>query len=253
MNGEFWMGEDEKSISTSIKRETPISLKKEVSLLSLDGIHQQVFEIAEQWMARHYILDTESLYMDCMRQLKDHGKNEIAQAINDLLRKKILVNGAALTREKVLDNQNRARILALIKSAPGIHFSRIMEALQTDPRTLQWHLKMLVKFDFIREERFNNKHMYFDFFLDKSFDLLYYYCQKEGCTDIFRVILDYGEISFSKLLDNLKLPRTTLTRRVKMLIEANLIFSVIISGQLISLKINNLYLQKLKSILDRRN
>ena len=219
--------------------ENPTSPEKEELSLSLDGIHKEVYLIAKRWMVRHYILNTESLYLDCMRQLKDHGKNEICQAINDLVRNKILVNGAALTREKVLVNENRASILALIKARPGIHFSRIMDAIETDPRTLQWHLKTLVKFDFIREEHYGNKHVYFDFFLEKTNDLLYYYFQKEGCSDIFRAILDHDGMSFMELLKSLKLPRTTLTRRIKMLIEANLLVGVVMSGQLSSLRVHD--------------
>ncbi|HME56279.1 MAG TPA: hypothetical protein VKM55_29030 [Candidatus Lokiarchaeia archaeon] len=243
------MVNDEKSIRAAFGGEAAISPENEGLSPSLEGIHLQVYLIAEHWMARHYILDTEALYVDCLRQLKDHGKNEIAQAVNDLVRRKVLVNGAALTRENVLHNQNRVRILTLIKSTPGIHFSRIMDTIQTDPRTLQWHLKMLAKFDFIREERYGNKHVYFDFFLEKSHDVLYYYFQKEGCSDIFRAIMYNEGISFPRLLGIMNLPRTTLVRRIKMLIEADLIVDVTTSGQLASLKIKDLYLPMLKRLL----
>jgi predicted transcriptional regulator len=249
MIGECHMVSEEKSISTSFNRENAISLVKEEPSLSIDGIQQEVYLIAEQWMARHYVLDTESLYLDCMRQLKDHGKNEIALAINDLVRKKILVNGAALTREKVLSNQNRASILALIKAKPGIHFSKIMEEIQTDPRTLQWHLKMLAKFDFIREERYGNKHAFFDFFLEKTHDILYYYLQKDGCSDIFRTMVDHDNISFVALLEITGLPRTTLARRIKTLIEANLIVGITAAGQLASLRIHDSCLAIIKNLL----
>jgi Fe2+ or Zn2+ uptake regulation protein len=205
------------------------------NMLSL--VQEQILAIAYRMMEQHYVLDTDGLYKECKRIMKSTTPPSLRAALQDLLNKRYLIEGKAVTRESLFENENRRRIFEIIKHEPGVHFSRIKEMVEKESRTIQWHLDMLVDFKFIREVRFGNSLLYFDFLLEKQHDLLYYYLHKDGAPVIFRMILSTPGISFQSLLDTLKFPRSTLTRKVKALIEQGLLMGEYQSNQLTGLKI----------------
>jgi predicted transcriptional regulator len=53
-----------------------------------------------------------------------------------------------LREDKILDNENRARIMDLIKETPGIHYTKIKDELNMNNGTISYHLSVLM-----REER----------------------------------------------------------------------------------------------------
>jgi Fe2+ or Zn2+ uptake regulation protein len=207
------------------------------NLMTPSPVHEQILAIAFRMMEQHYVLDTDQLYKECKRVLKSITPPTLRAALQDLLNKRYLVEGKAVTRETLLENENRRRIFEIIKHEPGVYFSRIKEMVEKDSRTIQWHLDMLVEFNFIREVRFGNNVLYFDFLLEKQHDMLYYYLHKDGAPAIFKMILSTPGMSFQALLDTTQFPRSTLTRKVKALIEQGLLKGEYQSHQLASLKI----------------
>ena len=206
-------------------------------VMPLSPVQEQILAIAYRMMEQHYVLDTDGLYKECKRVMKSTTPLSLRAALQDLLNKRYLIEGKAVTRETLLENENRRRILEIIKHEPGVHFSRIKEMVEKESRTIQWHLDMLVEFIFIREVRFGNSVLYFDFLLEKQHDVLYYYLHKDGAPAIFKMILSTPGISFQSLLDTLQFPRSTLTRKVKALIEQGLLTGEYQSNQLVGLNI----------------
>jgi len=202
-------------------------------------IQEQILAIAYYMMEHHYVLDTDLLYKECKKVMKSASQQSLRAALQDLLNKRYLIGGKAVTRETLLENENRRRILEIIKHEPGVHFSLIKEMVEKESRTIQWHLDMLVEFNFIREVRFGNNVLYFDFLLEKQHDILYYYLHKDGSPAIFKMILSRPGISFQSLLDTLQIPRSTLTRKVKTLIEQGLLMGERQSNQLLGLNIRD--------------
>nr|MDO8111817.1 hypothetical protein [Candidatus Sigynarchaeota archaeon] len=198
-------------------------------------IQQRILDITDHLLEHHYLLDLEVLYYECVRSMRDIDKAQIQLALNDLVRHKILINGKALTRQKLLENPNRQRILELVRMEPGIHFSRIKAAINKESRTVQWHLKMLVKYDFIREEKFGNNIVYFDFLLNKQYDRLHYNLHKDGILSILKNIFVQPGITLMALMDKLQLPRSTLMRKVKTLIDEGLVKVSFLANQMMSL------------------
>jgi predicted transcriptional regulator len=196
-----------------------LSTEKPVGDVDMTPLQQRILEVAGQIMQRHYLLDLDQLYQECLRFLKDASRQQIQSALNDLVHRKILINGKALNRQQLLENPNRNKILELIRKEPGIHFSRIKAWIAKESRTVQWHLKMLEKFDFIREERFGNNVVYFDFLQDKQYDRLHYYLHKEGAPAILGTIINRPGILLSDLIDLLQMPRSTLARKINVLVS----------------------------------
>ena len=205
----------------------------------INTLQQKIVKLARELMKKHYVLDTDDLLAQCLRYFRNDDRFRIFRDFNDLIYRKILVNGKAITRDTLLENSNRTLIYDLIKSEPGIHFSKIKNTLGKDSRTIQWHLKMLEKFDLIRIEKYGRNVVYFNFLLEKNYDLFHYFLHKKNAILIFSTILDNPGISFIKLLDKIGIPRTTLMGKLKILFENGFLNIDYQSNQLISIFIKD--------------
>ncbi|MFX0102797.1 MAG: winged helix-turn-helix transcriptional regulator [Candidatus Hodarchaeota archaeon] len=212
---------------------------------SMNQLQLKILHLARQLMKKHYVLDTDDLLAACLRYIRE-DKFKIFRDFNDLIYRKILVNGKAIRRDTLLDNENRASIYELIKRKPGIHFSKIRNTTGKDSRTIQWHLKMLEKFDLIRVENFGRNLVYFDFVLDHDFDLFYYYLQKKSAIDILSIILENPRLSFASLLERSGIPRTTLSEKVKVLIENGFLNTEYQANQLVSISLKDEFIKIFK-------
>jgi predicted transcriptional regulator len=108
---------------------------------------------------------------------------------------------------------------------PGIHFSAVRVAIATDSRTLQLHLRMLERYEYIREHNFQNNRVYYEISVPQELDQFYYFLHKDKAVDIFRAILSEPGISIARLTDVLKdsIPRSSLHRKVKTLVDLGLL------------------------------
>ncbi len=204
-------------------------------------LQERVMKIAKELMSKHYILDSRKLYYACAREITEADNIDVMKSIDYLIKKRVLFPGKATSRDGVLKNDLRKRILDIIKAEPGIYFSKIRDAVNLDSNTLIWHLKMLEKFDFIRIEKFGNSTVFFDKFLDKALDPFYYYIHKEDSTDIFKQIATNPGLSFQDLLHYLNLPRTTLVRKLKAMIENGLLSVAYTSNRITAINIAPVY------------
>ncbi len=207
--------------------------------MHLTEIEQKVLVIAKELMRKHYLLDLKDLYSQAMRILRDYTPFAIQQAIDGLCHKKVLFGGSALTRDTVLDNPTRRGIFDLICRLPGIHFSAIRKVVDTDSRTMMIHLRVLERFEMVRVENYSNCKAYFDFFLTKENDLFYHYLHKDKVREIYAALLSQPGISLGALAAALSeaIPHPTLYRKVKALLENNLLSGTYDAGQLVSLSV----------------
>ena len=207
--------------------------------MQLTEIEQKVLVIAKELMRKHYLLDLKDLFSQAVRILKDYTPFAIQQAIDGLCRKKVLFGGSALTRDKILANATRRSIFDFICRLPGIHFSAVRKAMDTDSRTLMIHLRVLERFEMIRTANYNNSRAYFDFFLNKENDLFYHYLHKDKVREIYTALLSQPGISLGALAAVFRetIPPPTLYRKVKILLENNLLAGTYDSGQLVSLSV----------------
>jgi DNA-binding transcriptional ArsR family regulator len=186
----------------SLNNDTPATNKKPLYSqypVPLTDIEQKVLGIAKELMRKHYLLDLEDLCMQSVRFLQDYTRFAIQQAIDGLGRKNVLFGGSALTRETVLDNETRRRIFDIIRVRPGIHFSAIRKAVDTDSRTIMIHLRVLERFEMIRTTNYNNSRAYFDFFLYRENDLFFHYSHKDKVREIYAALLSQPGISLGSL------------------------------------------------------
>ncbi len=207
--------------------------------MQLTESEQKVLVIAKELMRKHYVLDLKDLYSQSVRILKDLSPYSIQQAIDGLCRKKVLFGGSTLSRDTVLNNETRRAIFEGIRRLPGIHLSAIRKAVDKDSRTTMIHLRVLERFEMIRAENFGKSKSYYDFFLSKEHDVFYHFSHKDKVRDIYAAVLSQPGISMAVLAARFSdtIPHPTLYRKVKTLLENNLLSGTFDAGQLVAITI----------------
>lgn len=126
-----------------------------------------VVSIANELVASGKLLDVQRLYKMCKQRL-NATRNELIDTIHLLLGSHVLVEGTLFTRETVVENKYRKKIMALIEQHGAMHFSRIKKLVFEENPTSQgssgqllWHLGLLLKFRLIRKGKVENKTIFF--------------------------------------------------------------------------------------------
>ena len=89
------------------------------------------------------------------------NQNGVKIILSKLLKKRIIVEGSKMIKSDILDNSKRRAIYEYIEQNPGSIFNVIMKELHISNYELLWHLKMLERFGFIKEDTFHEHTAYF--------------------------------------------------------------------------------------------
>jgi len=158
----------------------------------------------------------------------------IEEMLRSLVRKNILVEGLKLIRDDVLKNEKRKKIYEFILANPGVYFNRIIRALEYSNHIVVWHLKILLKFNFIKKEKFENHDIYFDSDYNLKNKKLKYLTSQEKSSKIIEYLkkFDYG-ITRTQLAKELKMHVNTIKKYLEMLEQVNIVFKKKFSNRII--------------------
>ncbi|MHA2009918.1 MAG: winged helix-turn-helix transcriptional regulator [Promethearchaeota archaeon] len=150
--------------------------------------------------------------------------NGIRAILKSLIEKNIIVEGSKLTRDDVLSNSNRKRIFGYIQNNPGMHFNRIVSDLNLNIPVVEWHLNMLIKFNYIHKEKFNNLVAYFDINVKSEDRLTIHLISKDKSKQIINFLKENQEgITKNTISKKLKMHATTITKNIDKLIELGIL------------------------------
>jgi predicted transcriptional regulator len=158
--------------------------------------------------------------------LIDLNYNGIKLILESLVQKKFLVEGSKLTHEDILRNQKRKDIYEYILKNPGNNFSKIVKELNYSNHVVVWHLSILVKFDFIKKEMFDNHEVYYDSQIsNRDAELIYYNSNEKS-----KAIINYLEendigVSKTRLSEDLHMHMNTISKHLSMLVNLRIITS----------------------------
>ncbi len=189
--------------------------------LKLSPLEESILKIANK-LTKDRPLDLQELYKKSINELKD-SKNDISQAIYQLILRNYIIEGSKITKEIVLENNNRNKIYKYIFKKPGCHLRELRKELNLSPRLIAWHLKMLEKFDFIRKNKITNKMAFFDSKINLEFDKAIFTLKDPKNLKILVLILLEPGINLSDLVDNSGLKLENVRNIIKILLELNLI------------------------------
>ena len=148
----------------------------------------------------------------------DLNYNGIREILNSLIKRKLVYEGSKLIKDSVLDNENRKEIFESIKSHPGIYFNRIAKQLNLSNYILAWHLKILLKFEYIRSKFIENHEIFFEMNLESDNDEILYFISKEKSEEVINyLLLNQEGATRTKMSQDLKFHSSTVTLYVKKL------------------------------------
>ncbi|MHA2008737.1 MAG: hypothetical protein ACXABO_16165 [Promethearchaeota archaeon] len=148
----------------------------------------------------------------------------IEEILYSLTKKKMIVEGSKLSRNDILNNTKRKAIFNFILKNPGTYFNRIVKMLKMSNHVVIWHLSMLLKFNFIKIEEFENHEVYYDIEYNLKNSKFKYYTSKEKS----RLIIEYlkvNDIGITKtqISTDLKIHINTATKYLDFLEDFNVI------------------------------
>ena len=190
---------------------------------------QSVIEIAENIIHENKVLDATLLYNRAKKQLKIPRKG-LLSIIQMLINRKILVEGSKYTKESVLSNRNRAKIYNFIKTHLGAHFSLIRKNAFYDnvgnigsPGQLIWHLEMLLKFNYIKKVKIQNKTIFIPIETDEEFGILYYLLKDDLNKKIIDLLIKQDKIKRLEVHKHINEKRENIYYRINVLIDYDII------------------------------
>lgn len=129
-----------------------------------------------------------------------------------------------LTKNQILNNENRERIYKYICENPGVYFYQIAKTLNLSNYILGWHIKMLLKFNFIRSKEIDKHEVFFDINLGEDYDEHHYLISKEKTKVIISFLIKNPEgTTRTRLSRELKIHPKTTSKYIKSLELLNLL------------------------------
>ncbi len=190
---------------------------------------QSVIEIAQEIISDNRVLDTETLYNIAKNRLQIPHRG-LLRIIQFLINKKILVEGSKFTKDLVLNNVNRKRIYNFITSHIGVHFSIIKKVLfdaESDKSgstgQLLWHLKMLIKFNYIKKIRFKKYTLFIPVEIDHKVGIIFFLLRDKINKKIVNLLINEQKVEKSEIYKHINEQRELVYYRINDLTDHEII------------------------------
>ncbi len=129
-----------------------------------------------------------------------------------------------LSMLEVLENETRIKTLNAIIDDPGIHYSKLLETIETSPSNLAWHLDILEAYKIIQKQRIGNFLIFYPYLDKNPFANMDPSLVKSKTTmEIFQLIGDNPGIHVNKIALRLDLHRKTIKYHLDKLNDAGLV------------------------------
>ena len=113
-----------------------------------------------------------------------------------------------------------------ITESPGIHFNKIYRNLNLSVAVVQWHLKMLLKFNFIKKEKIGNFNAYFIFDVNnKNFKIMHIISREKYRRIIEFLRLNNKGHSIFQISKELGTHRNTISKYLEILDKIGLVYN----------------------------
>ncbi|MFX1278967.1 MAG: hypothetical protein ACFFA3_06080 [Promethearchaeota archaeon] len=187
---------------------------------------KKVLEIAEEIMNKNKVLNIENLYNIAKKRLK-LPRNGLLSIIQFLINKKLLIEGSKFSKETVLSNQIRKRILDYIFLNPGVHFSDLRKAALPEEMgssgQLVWHLEMLLKFNYIHKIKVGNYTVFLPINIDGNSGEIYFLLRDKINYKIFNLLNKQNSVIRPDIYKEINEKREDVYYRINNLLEFELL------------------------------
>ncbi len=207
-------------------------------LIELLEKEKLVLDVVKEYLNKNRYFDMNDTIPFIIARFRTASRNinisGIEEILRSLVRKNMIVEGSKLSMDDILKNQKRKLIYEFILANPGVYFNRILRELKFSNHVVVWHLRILLKFNFIKKDKIENHDIYFDSKYNLKDKKLRYLTSKEKSRKIIEYLkkFDYG-ITKTQLSKELKMHINTITKYLEMFEQVNIVFKKKISKRII--------------------
>jgi len=132
-----------------------------------------------------------------------------------------------LSKEDVLNNENRQEIIKIILNNPGIHYNLILKQSNLRSGQLQWHLNILSQYGMIKKEKLGRYLVFYPVLNDESFEKSEnIFIRSPTTMKIYNIIKEEPGICSSTIAKMLKLQRNSVKYHIDKLLSEDYISSI---------------------------
>ena len=144
----------------------------------------------------------------------------IIRNFESLIKKKRIVVGSRLSKDSILNNENRNEIYSYIMQNPGAYFNKIVKCSGLSNHVVYWHLNMLTKFEQIKKAQIENHEIYFDSKLSEKEGMkLYFTYKKESKKILEHLSFKKKGMNKAQLAEELQMHPKTIRKYISYLEE----------------------------------
>ncbi|NVM30150.1 MAG: ArsR family transcriptional regulator [Candidatus Helarchaeota archaeon] len=217
----------------------------------LTDFEEVIFNSIKEILSKKVVFQIDPEFVEhCSHKVKA-SEIEIYQSLYSLLQRKYIVPGSALTKEQVLENQNRALIYNTIYDRPGMHIRELGMALNMSSGVIRAHLRVLELFGYIRRKGYASPKLTLLFSSDypDTYDDYFLILKNKNDQQIVQLLLN-KQLTVSELAASLGLHHSTIQYHLGKLERLDLIIRVEF-GQIIKYTFNKVKLDSFTDFLDR--
>lgn len=187
-----------------------------------------ILNVVEEYLNKNRYFDMSEILPFIISRFRmssvDINIRRIGEILRTLVKKKYIVEGSKLINSDILKNLKRKQIFDYILENPGIYFNRLLKELRMTNHVVVWHLNVLVKFNFIKKEKFDNHDIYFDSKFDVKKSKFTYITSKDKSKKIINYLKknDFG-LTKTQLSKNLKMHPNTISKYLKLFEQFNIV------------------------------
>jgi predicted transcriptional regulator len=126
-------------------------------------------------------------------------------------------------KEEILENERRRRIYRFIEKNPGIYLRDLQRTLEMPLTSLEYHLDYMVRKNVILKERGGHYARYYVKQLDSEDKKILSALRQKRTREIVHITLLSKKAKYQSLLNELRIPPSTLSLYLKHLIDNNIL------------------------------
>ena len=126
-------------------------------------------------------------------------------------------------KEEVLENERRREIYKFIEKNPGVHLRELQRALKMPLSSLEYHLNYMVRKKVIFREKDGRYRRYYVKHLDAEDKKMLSALRQKRMREIVLIVLSNKKVKYQTLLDDLRIPPSTLSLYLKYLVDHNIL------------------------------
>ena len=210
---------------------------------------RMVLDLVQEYIEDHQLFNANAIIPFISSRFARSSINISNQGIKSILqslvRKNFIIEGSSLTREDVLNNENRKLIYDYILRNPGDYFYRIVKKTKLNIPVVEWHLKMLIKFNFIKKRKISNQEVYFRAGKEDEVDEIIHFIRKDISKKIINFFLnDNAGLTKTQSVKLLKIHYNTINKYFNKLERMRILNSIKLSNMTIFFLNKELWIEK---------